>query len=54
LSRVLAEIVPGLCSAVHFVMVRTDKPGTFIDVLDMDIPGIQDTPYFRGAPSIEH
>ncbi|WP_280152762.1 class I SAM-dependent methyltransferase [Piscinibacter sp. XHJ-5] len=48
-SRVLAEIVPGLCSAVHFVLTRTDKPGAFIEVLDMNIPGIQDTPYFRGS-----
>jgi SAM-dependent methyltransferase len=50
-SRVLAHIVPGLCSAVHFVVARTERPGTFIDVLDMGISGIQDTPYFRGPPA---
>jgi SAM-dependent methyltransferase len=50
LSQGLATLFPGLGSAVHFVMSRTDKAGTFIEVLDMDIPGIEDTPYFRGPP----
>ncbi|HEX6708136.1 MAG TPA: class I SAM-dependent methyltransferase [Albitalea sp.] len=48
LSQGLANLFPGLGAAVHFVMSRTDKPGTFIEVLDT-VPGIQDTPYFRGA-----
>ncbi|HEX6361726.1 MAG TPA: class I SAM-dependent methyltransferase [Albitalea sp.] len=48
LGNRLAAWFPGLGSAVHFVMSRTDRPGTFIEVLDMGIPGIEDTPYFRG------
>jgi SAM-dependent methyltransferase len=48
LSQTLASLFPGLAAGVHFVMSRTDKPGTFIEVLDMGIPGMEDTPYFRG------
>lgn len=47
LSQSLARLFPGLASGVHFVMQRTDKPGTFIEVLDMGIPGMEDTPYVR-------
>jgi SAM-dependent methyltransferase len=50
LGQSLATIMPGLASGVHFVIVRTPRPGTFIQVLDMDIPGIGDTPYYRGVP----
>jgi len=52
-SQFLADVFPGLGSGVHFVMLRTDKAGTFIEVLDAGIPGIQDTPYFRGAPAYQ-
>lgn len=48
LSQSLASLLPGLAAATHFVILRTNKPGKFIEVLDMDIPGITDTPYFRG------
>jgi len=34
---------------VHFLIRRTERPGTFVEVLDSRVPGIQDTPYFRGA-----
>jgi len=36
---------------IHFVLflLLTDKPGLFIEALDSDIPGITDTPYYRGA-----
>jgi SAM-dependent methyltransferase len=54
LSQGLATLFPGLGSAVHFVMSRTDRPGTFIEVLDMGIPGIEDTPYFRGPLLTNH
>lgn len=49
LGQSLATAFPGLGSAVHFVMSRTGRPGTFIEVLDAGIPGIGDTPYYRGA-----
>jgi SAM-dependent methyltransferase len=45
----LASAVPGLAVGVHFVLERTEKPGRFIEVLDMGVPGMGDTPYFRGA-----
>ena len=45
LSQSLASLFPGLAAGVHFVMQRTEKPGTFIEVLGMGIPGIEDTPY---------
>jgi SAM-dependent methyltransferase len=32
-SRVLARLFPGLATAVFFRLRRTDKPGTFMDVL---------------------
>ena len=47
-NRWLASTLPGLASGVHFVMERTERSGTFIEVLDMDVPGVNDTPYFRG------
>jgi hypothetical protein len=49
LSASLANIFPGLGSAVHFVIRRTGKPGRFIEVLDSGIEGIGDTPYYRGT-----
>ncbi|MFL6664926.1 MAG: class I SAM-dependent methyltransferase [Rhizobacter sp.] len=52
LSQGLASAFPGLGAGVHFVMARTAKPGTFIEVLDMGIPGIEDTPYYRGPPAM--
>jgi SAM-dependent methyltransferase len=57
LSSRLASMFPGLGSAVHFVIRRTGKPGSFIEVLDSGVEGIGDTPYFRGplrSPLQEH
>ena len=51
LNKALSPLMPGLCASIHFVIRRTDKPGRFIDVLDSGVPGIADTPYFRGVPS---
>ena len=46
----LSRLCPGLCASIHFVMERTDRPGNFVANLDTNIPGIKDTPYFRGKP----
>lgn len=48
LGQGLATLFPGLGAGVHFVIRRTEKPGRFIEVLDMGIRGMEDTPYFRG------
>ena len=48
LNRWLSSHLPGLASGAHFVIERTPKTGAFIEVLDMEIDGIDDTPYFRG------
>lgn len=47
-NRMFAATFPTLCASHHFLIRRTSKPGTFIQVLDSGIPGINDTPYFRG------
>jgi SAM-dependent methyltransferase len=48
LGQILANLMPGLGSGVHFVVSRTPKPGTFIEVIKIGIPGFCDTPYYRG------
>lgn len=48
-NKFFAAMLPTLCASHHFVLRRTDKSGTFIEVLDLPIPGIGDTPYHRGA-----
>jgi hypothetical protein len=32
---------------MHVMLRRTEKPGSFVDVLDEPILGINDTPYYR-------
>ncbi len=39
---------PTLCASQHFLIRRTQKAGTFIEVLKSGVAGITDTPYFRG------
>jgi SAM-dependent methyltransferase len=53
LGQHLASLFPGLGAGVHFVMSRTSKPGTFIEVLDMGVAGMSDTPYYRGTAEHE-
>ena len=48
LNLALSRFLPGLAATHYFVLRRTDKPGLFIESLDSDIPGITDTPYYRG------
>jgi SAM-dependent methyltransferase len=48
-SRTAASLMPGLAAAVHVVLERTPKPGEFIEVLDMGVPGLEDTPYVRAG-----
>ena len=49
LGSIAGSTAPGLAAAVHFVVRRTTRPGTFIEALDMGIAGIDDTPYRRSA-----
>jgi SAM-dependent methyltransferase len=49
LGAIAGSAVPGLAAAVHFVLRRTNRSGTFIEVLDMGIAGVEDTPYRRSA-----
>lgn len=48
-NRAVAAVLPGLCASMHFLVRRTAKAGSFLSVLDSDLPGIRDTPYFRGG-----
>ena len=48
LNEALSNVVPGLCASMHFLLRRTEQRGSFLEVLDSGVPGIQDTPYFRG------
>lgn len=50
-NRVMERLLPSLCASMHVVLRRTEKPGSFVDVLDEPIPGINDTPYYRGSSS---
>jgi SAM-dependent methyltransferase len=49
LNRLLERMFPSLCASMHFQLRRTDKPGSFLKILDEPIPGIGDTPYRRHA-----
>jgi len=49
LNEALSNVVPGLCASMHFLLRRTGQKGSFLEVLDSGVPGIQDTPYFRGV-----
>jgi len=49
INRVMERLFPSLCASMHFVIRRTAKSGTFVDLLDEPIPGINDTPYYRGS-----
>ena len=49
LGAIAGSAAPGLAAAVHFVLRRTNRSGTFIEVLDMGIAGVEDTPYRRSA-----
>jgi SAM-dependent methyltransferase len=48
MNRALAAVMPNFCGSMHFVIRRTPKAGRFIEVLDAGVPGMMDTPYFRG------
>jgi SAM-dependent methyltransferase len=50
-NKLMASLLPTLCASHHFVLRRTEKSGNFLEVLDMAIPGISDTPYHRGRPA---
>jgi SAM-dependent methyltransferase len=49
LNKLLAGLFPTLCASQQFVIQRTEKVGSFLEVLDSGVPGIADTPYFRGG-----
>jgi SAM-dependent methyltransferase len=53
INRVMERLFPSLCASMHVVLRRTAKPGAFVDLLDEPIPGINDTPYYRGRYSAD-
>lgn len=48
LNKLLAGMFPTLCASHQFVIRRTGRAGSFLEVLDSGVPGIADTPYYRG------
>jgi SAM-dependent methyltransferase len=48
MNRALAATLPNLCASMHFAIRRSAKQGCFIELLDAGVPGMADTPYFRG------
>jgi len=53
LNYAFSAMLPTLCASHHFMIRRTTKPGTFIEVLDSGVAGITDTPYHRGPVMAE-
>lgn len=53
LNRALGAVMPNLCNAIHFAIRRTEKPGSFLEILDSGVPGMTDTPYYRGESAPE-
>ena len=49
LNKLMAGMFPTLCASHQFVIQRTEKSGSFLEVLDSGVPGIADTPYYRGG-----
>jgi ubiquinone/menaquinone biosynthesis C-methylase UbiE len=48
IDRVVSRVAPTLCANLTMLIRRTAKPGRYLDVLDSGVPGLDNTPYFRG------
>jgi ubiquinone/menaquinone biosynthesis C-methylase UbiE len=48
IDKVVSRLLPTLCSNSTFMIRRTPKAGRYIEILDSDVPGLGNTPYFRG------
>jgi SAM-dependent methyltransferase len=53
ISETAASLMPGLAAAVHVVLERTSKPGEYIEVFDIGLPGLEDTPYVRKGSVVD-
>jgi SAM-dependent methyltransferase len=49
LNRALARLFPTLAATHYFILRRTSKAGSFLEVLDRNASALMDTPYFRGS-----
>lgn len=48
LNRALARMFPTLAATHYFLLRRTAKAGSFLEILDRHANALMDTPYFRG------
>ena len=51
-NRTLARLFPTLAATHYFILRRTPKIGSFLEVLDRNAGAVFDTPYFRGPEAI--
>ncbi len=47
-NRTLARLFPTLAATHYFILRRTPKIGSYLQVLDRNVQALVDTPYFRG------
>jgi SAM-dependent methyltransferase len=51
-NRMLAKLFPTLAATHYFILRRTPKIGSFLEVLDRNAAAVFDTPYFHGVEAI--
>jgi SAM-dependent methyltransferase len=51
-NRVLARLFPTMTATHYFILRRTPKIGSFLEVLDRNMAAVVDTPYFRGPEAV--